>query len=665
MTALTYYRTKGSQLTTTEADDDILFLANAAPVSVKNSGAVGDGATDDSAAFASAVAVATNGTVVFVPPGTYKIATGFTMPNDKTVHLVGAGAKLLYTGTGTCISINNGAISAFGGLNEPKHVIFGLRIVANTTGSGTAIQIQDSTSQTVRNCTFSGFNKGVELKNYRYWTEQTVLDTLDFFNCNSNVYHGGGQVFDGSSASIVSTGSDTIVVTGHPWSTADSVQYHNGGGSSITGLTSGTTYYVIKVDANTLKLATTAANASAGTAIDLTAVGTGTTHKLGMLSNASTHYSRVTVGDLASTVPATTTFDGSSASVVSLASDTITIPGHAWQTGQIAIYSSGAGVAITGLTTTFNYYVIKVDANTVKLALSMANAIVGTGIDLTGLGTGTSHSLTALAYGVFIETGISIYRSRFDLLNIFPNKTSANGFYCDGDLKGVTGAIHFESSSVSTNKAITLDLNCSSPEVDLVITTVGTIVQPCRVVPSAVSMQGWRFINFGNGTGSLRKAGALTYVRAIYQAGSTTIDYAEQVTTGDVVQMLSKVAAPVEVRSTLDATKFSEWRHNLTGAGASVTFSDNATTQDVTGLNAIRFNNASAGTNMVSLTGGKEGQFLTIYFSNTNTALLHSNTADRFMNSGSATVTPGGNESRVLYRMENGRWYQQAAIVNP
>ena len=49
-------------------------------------------------------------------------------------------------------------------------------------------------------------------------------------------------------------------------------------GTAISGLTSGTAYYVIKDTANTIKLATSTSNAANSTAINLTAVGTGTTH---------------------------------------------------------------------------------------------------------------------------------------------------------------------------------------------------------------------------------------------------------------------------------------------------------------------------------------------------------------------------------------------------
>jgi len=47
----------------------------------------------------------------------------------------------------------------------------------------------------------------------------------------------------------------------------------------VVGLTDGGTYYVIRIDANTLKLASSYANAIAGTAIGITS-GIGSNHKL-------------------------------------------------------------------------------------------------------------------------------------------------------------------------------------------------------------------------------------------------------------------------------------------------------------------------------------------------------------------------------------------------
>ena len=65
--------------------------------------------------------------------------------------------------------------------------------------------------------------------------------------------------------SAVTTSADTLTITGHGYATGLRVVYTAEGGTAATGLTDGTSYYVIKVDANTIKLATTEANAKADT----------------------------------------------------------------------------------------------------------------------------------------------------------------------------------------------------------------------------------------------------------------------------------------------------------------------------------------------------------------------------------------------------------------
>lgn len=95
----------------------------------------------------------------------------------------------------------------------------------------------------------------------------------------------------------------------------------------------------------------------------------------------------------------TATFDGSSASIVSLVADTINIPEHRFLTGQRVTYNDGGGTAITGLADGV-YYAIKVDRNLIQLASSLSNANNGTQINLTGLGAGTSHTLNVAFDGV-------------------------------------------------------------------------------------------------------------------------------------------------------------------------------------------------------------------------------------------------------------------------
>lgn len=71
------------------------------------------------------------------------------------------------------------------------------------------------------------------------------------------------------------------------------------------------------------------------------------------------------------------------------ASGQLTIPAHGYVTGLIGQASNSGGALPTGLSALTNYYVIVIDANTIALATSLANAVAGTPIVLSSNGTGT------------------------------------------------------------------------------------------------------------------------------------------------------------------------------------------------------------------------------------------------------------------------------------
>ena len=96
----------------------------------------------------------------------------------------------------------------------------------------------------------------------------------------------------------------------------------------------------------------------------------------------------------------TLTFDGSDASVVSAANDTITSLSHRFVQGQRVTYTDGSGSAIAGLTDATVYYIIKDDHNTIKLATSASNATNGTAVNITNVGGGSSHTLNVAFDGV-------------------------------------------------------------------------------------------------------------------------------------------------------------------------------------------------------------------------------------------------------------------------
>lgn len=83
--------------------------------------------------------------------------------------------------------------------------------------------------------------------------------------------------FDGDTA--VDDGGDTITYVAHGFVTGDLVTYTDGGNTALTNLTDGAQYYIIKVSDDVVKLATSSANASAGTAINITGT-SGAGHKL-------------------------------------------------------------------------------------------------------------------------------------------------------------------------------------------------------------------------------------------------------------------------------------------------------------------------------------------------------------------------------------------------
>lgn len=148
-------------------------------------------------------------------------------------------------------------------------------------------------------------------------------------------------------------------------------------------LAESTEYYVIYVDANTFQFAATYGDAVDGTAINLTDTGTGT-HSVyakggGANLNVWADYSDATAQNFATTA-------------VNTGTDEITLTAHGLENGQ-RIQLTSTGTVPAGLSASTTYYVIFVDANTIQLATSYANAYNGTDIDITSQGTGT-HTLT-------------------------------------------------------------------------------------------------------------------------------------------------------------------------------------------------------------------------------------------------------------------------------
>jgi len=137
-----------------------------------------------------------------------------------------------------------------------------------------------------------------------------------------------------SNSSNVNTTANTITISSHGLSTADPVYYY-AASNAIGGLNNSTLYYAIASDSNTIKLATTASNATAGTAVSFTSAP----------SSDTTQY----------------IYQG-----VNISSNFIYSSSHGFTTGDIFYYDN-TGTSIGGLSENTKYYIEKIDNNQFKL----------------------------------------------------------------------------------------------------------------------------------------------------------------------------------------------------------------------------------------------------------------------------------------------------------
>ena len=198
---------------------------------------------------------------------------------------------------------------------------------------------------------------------------------------------------------------DAIRIPDHFLRTGFAITYQEGS-SATGGLTDNTTYYVIRVSQNWIKLADTYDNAILGTAIDLTSKGAGqaaleTPNIIGevlgqgtatldldktTIEGSGTNFTSFfkTGDDISLYKPET--FDEKTVSSLSSGTDLNTSTNHGFTTEDLVIFE--ASTAPTGLTSGFFYYVGVVDANSVKLYPTAADATAGTnGVSFSGSGT--------------------------------------------------------------------------------------------------------------------------------------------------------------------------------------------------------------------------------------------------------------------------------------
>ena len=256
----------------------------------------------------------------------------------------------------------------------------------------------------------------------------------------------------------------------------------------------------------------------------------------------------------------TTTFNGSDANIVNHSADTITINSHRFLTGSRVTYTNGGGGNIGGLSTGTVYFVIKVDHNTIQLATNASNANTGTKINITGTGTGISHTLSVAFDGVnkkFVATydggtkaqmtrAAQLFLSHNGVIQRPHDSTSpANGYGIDLNsvivfasapsssdiIFGNLVANNFPTFDISDNKVDTFTANGSTTTFTLsksVVNNDNILVALDGVIQYPSDNQNTRSYNVsGTGSNSLQFAsapanGTVIHVRHIGFAGASS-----------------------------------------------------------------------------------------------------------------------------------------------
>lgn len=264
-----------------------------------------------------------------------------------------------------------------------------------------------------------------------YWQNKAYrwFQYLDSGNFDGNITTTGsltvgGQLLAFSNFTFTAnSGTSQFTATAHGLQTGDGPIRLTSTGSLPSGLTTGTDYWVVGVDANNFQIATTLANALDLQIIAFLSNGTGTltvqhqsgtarvssetvTNALSVAAGLSA--SDLVIGGQAFTL-ASTTFTANSGT------DVIDLGSHGLQTGDGPLVVSNSGGALPGgLAAATNYWAIYSNFTKIKLAASLSDALNNVAIDLTSAGTGThsivsgtgcAHSGNAIVHGKLTVAG--------------------------------------------------------------------------------------------------------------------------------------------------------------------------------------------------------------------------------------------------------------------
>ncbi len=305
--------------------------------------------------------------------------------------------------------------------------------------------------------------------------------------------------FGPSAVNAVITGYNEVSFANDPGLyTGESVTYHTNGGARIVGLTDGTTYYVISVDATDIELDPSLDDATSEFPTEIinltTPTGAGT-FTVGALTGAPTSNvtayidsSLVTAGGRVlvlsgfnhpTTLPDATTLNINPSSDVTVSGDAIHFASpDGLTTGQEVVYQNGTGSSIGGLTDGHSYYVIVLDPYTIKLAATYDNAVSGTPVQAGVTGVDPSTNEITLSSG-----NLGLYTGQAVVYNV------GNGTAIGGLSDGTTYyVINVDATHIMLAGSLN-DANNNNP-ITLTSAGTGTFLVPTSSTPIPLSSTG-------------------------------------------------------------------------------------------------------------------------------------------------------------------------------
>lgn len=403
--------------------------------------------------------------------GPYSIVNGIHWTSSNTIH-------------GTCASIST-AIGNLPGFIAECPGASGAIIYATTTVKGSFGNAYATTSSTPTALTFSSSTmnggqddlllnalltiNGTKYRQGYHWFEDVnyssntakSIGALWALVGNSTTSVSGSVIYStattGGAAGNLNTidASPASAFTGVP-STATGGQDEaviTIGGVAITNISSDTVGHSATALANAIAAnATLNANISAsvsGATVTITSkvVGTGTTYTLAV------NTSSISVSGAGMT--------GGTNSSYKINTKLITIPAHGMATSLGVIYSTSSAFALSGLTNQTTYYVAAVDANTVALATTTANATNGIYIVLASSSIAGPHSFSLRPQALTGPLGIVLQGSDdcSHYSNLSVSSVSIPSPYTTGTFLWDLGTVNYRCVQVNYGAGATGNLN--------------------------------------------------------------------------------------------------------------------------------------------------------------------------------------------------------------